>query len=207
MRGLRTLASPFSAVRAAAIGVVTLVAVAIGGTASTAGTPAAKTSIAVLGVNLSNVKEDLEPTTDEEKARLPKVEELFRSRLDGSGRYSVVPLPDEMRAKIAAGQAIGLCGGCEIDFGKSLGAELVTWVEVEKVSNLILLMNVYVSDVSTGKVTFFKSVSMRSNTDESWLRSIDYVLKNYLLVESAEPPPSPIKPQGASPGIPSDNQG
>ena len=68
-----------------------------------------------------------------------------------------------------------------MEFGKELGAELIAWITVQKVSNLILNMNVYMADVATEKMTFVRSADIRGNTDESWTRSLNYLLKNYLL--------------------------
>ena len=87
-------------------------------------------------------------------------------------------VPPDVRAKIAAGQTIGECGGCEIDYGKSLGADMIAWINVQKVLNLILNMNVYMADVATQKMTFVRSVDIRGNTDESWTRSLNYLVKN-----------------------------
>ncbi len=139
-------------------------------------------SVAFLGVHLQNDNESYEPTSDAERARIIKLEELFSSSLEASGRYKFVSVPPEVRAKIAAGQAIGECGGCEIDYGKSLGGEVIAWIRVQKISNLILNMNVYMADVATQKMVFLHSVDIRGNTDESWARSLDYLVKNYLLV-------------------------
>ncbi|MEQ1715586.1 MAG: DUF3280 domain-containing protein [Hyphomicrobium sp.] len=86
------------------------------------------------------------------------------------------------RFKIAEGQPIGECGGCEIGFGKSLGGEVIAWIRVQKISNLILNMNVYMADVATQRMLFLHSVDIRGNTDESWTKSINYLVKNYLLV-------------------------
>ena len=57
----------------------------------------------------------------------------------------------------------------------------MAWVTVQKVSNLILNINVYMADVANDKMTFIKSVDVRGNTDESWSRSMTYLLNNYLL--------------------------
>jgi hypothetical protein len=53
---------------------------------------------------------------------------------------------------------------------------------VQKVSDLILNINVYMADVAAGKLVFVHSVDIRGNTDESWTRGITYLVKNYLLV-------------------------
>jgi hypothetical protein len=51
------------------------------------------------------------------------------------------------------------------------------------VSNLILNINLYTEDVRREKLIFGKSVDIRGNTDESWRRGLDYMLRNYLLRE------------------------
>ncbi len=49
---------------------------------------------------------------------------------------------------------------------------------VQKVSNLILNINVRIEDVSTGAVLLQKSVDLRSNTDESWRRGVDALVRD-----------------------------
>ena len=56
-----------------------------------------------------------------------------------------------MAAKIDAGPEIGACGGCELDYGKQIGAEYAAWIVVQKVSDLILNINVYMADVADRK--------------------------------------------------------
>lgn len=146
---------------------------------------AAAPSVAVLDVRLLNDNEILEPTTAAERARLVNLEEQVTSIMEASGKYTIKPVPENIKAAIAKGQAIGECGGCDIEYGKEIGAERIVWVTVQKVSNLILNMNFYMADVSENKMLFLKSVDIRGNTDESWSRSMTYLLKNYLLAETA----------------------
>jgi hypothetical protein len=54
------------------------------------------------------------------------------------------------------------------------------WGTVQKVSNLILNINVYMEDAHAKKMEFAKSVDIRGNTDESWQRGLDYMLRHYL---------------------------
>jgi len=54
---------------------------------------------------------------------------------------------------------------------------------VQKVSNLILNVNLYMEDAASGKMEFVKSVDIRGNTDESWRHGLDYMLRHYLLGE------------------------
>ncbi|MBS0252847.1 MAG: DUF3280 domain-containing protein [Proteobacteria bacterium] len=140
---------------------------------------AAPLRLAFLGVRIQNDNEGFEPTTDAEHKRMAAIGKQFTDALAKSGEYTIVPLTDGIRAEIARGQALGHCGGCESDYGKALKADRVAWIVVQKVSNLILNMNVYMADVSADKYTFIKSVDIRGNTDESWSRSLKYLLDNY----------------------------
>jgi hypothetical protein len=50
---------------------------------------------------------------------------------------------------------------------------------VQKVSNLILNINLYMEDVQTGRMEFARSVDIRGNTDESWRHVHDPALRTY----------------------------
>ena len=138
-------------------------------------------TVALLNVEFVNDHEDLEPTTSAERARLTSIASLFKAKLEASGRYGFVSIPADAAAKIAAGPEIGACGGCEFNYGKELGADYAAWIVIQKVSDLILNINVYMGDVATRKLTFVHSVDIRGDTDESWTRGLTYLLKNYLL--------------------------
>jgi hypothetical protein len=60
---------------------------------------------------------------------------------------------------------------------------MAAWGTVQKVSNLILNINVYIRDAETAKLTFSRSVDIRGNNDVSWQRGLDYLLRHYLLGE------------------------
>jgi hypothetical protein len=138
-------------------------------------------SVALLNVQFLNDHEDLEPTTAAERTRIGLVESVFKTKLEASGRYTFVPIPANTVAKIAAGPEVGACGGCELKYGKQLGADYAAWIVIQKVSDLILNINVYMADVATGKLAFVHSVDIRGDTDESWTRGVTYLVKNYLL--------------------------
>ena len=138
-------------------------------------------SVAFLGVQFLNDHEGQEPTTDAERARLVSLEELFKSKLEASGRYTFVQIPPDTKAKIVRGAAMGACAGCEVGYGEQLYSDLVALVVVQKVANLILNINAYVADVTTKKMTFVQSVDIRGNTDESWTRGMTYIVKNHML--------------------------
>ena len=138
-------------------------------------------SVALLSVQFLNDHEDLEPTTDAERARVGLIASLFKAKLEASGRYTFISVPTDEAAKIAAGPEVGACGGCEFGYGKELGADMTAWIVVQKVSDLILNINVYMADVATGKLAFVHSVDIRGDTDEFWTRGLTYLVKNYLL--------------------------
>jgi hypothetical protein len=147
-------------------------------------TPAAASNaktIAVLGTHFQNDNEMYERTSAAERDRLQQVGEALAKALANSGQFEVKPVPQPMAAKVETGQPLGECGGCEIDFGAALGVDEIAWINVQKVSNLILNLNVYIADVKTKRMTFVRSVDIRGNTDESWSRSLTYLVKNYLL--------------------------
>ena len=153
--------------------------------------------MAFLHVEFLNDNAVYEPTSSAEAARMEKLAQTFKAMLSESRRYKFVPVPDPFQMKIANGQALGNCAGCEFKYGRQLGVEQVAWIKIQKVSNLISNINLYISDVQTRKFVFAKSADMRGNTDETWLRSLRWIVKNYLLVDIAskqvtEPSPTRI---------------
>jgi hypothetical protein len=81
---------------------------------------------------------------------------------------------DQLRAR----QNLRDCNGCELDIGRALKADRVLLGWVQKVSNLILNINIRVEDVATGAVVLQKSVDIRGNTDDSWRRGLDALVSD-----------------------------
>jgi Protein of unknown function (DUF2380) len=162
---------------AAAIGLLLSGSYPIGATAAESAVP----NVAFFGFQLINTS--LEPTTKSELHRIDMLDELLRGRLANSGRFKIVPIPADLQQRIAAGPEISGCNGCERDYAKSVGANRAAWGTVQKVSNLILNINVSMEDAASGKLEFVKSVDIRGNTDESWRHGLDYMLRHYLFEE------------------------
>jgi hypothetical protein len=137
--------------------------------------------VAFFGFTLINTS--LEPTSAVEATRLRMLDDLLREKLDASGRFRMIAISPEFQKKIATGPEIRNCNGCERDFAKSIAADQAAWGTLQKVSNLILIINLYMVDVETGNVKFARSVDIRGNTDESWRRGLDYLLRHYLFGE------------------------
>ncbi len=65
-----------------------------------------------------------------------------------------------------------------LDRDKAPGAERIALCWVQKVSNLILNINIEVRNVATGETVYAKSVDIRGNTDETWLRGVRRLVDN-----------------------------
>jgi hypothetical protein len=120
----------------------------------------------------------------DQQTRLVQITDQLRDRLAKSGRVAVVDIaPVAAQAKVAN---LRICDGCDADFANQLGADFAVSGWVQKVSNLILNMNIIVRDAKTARVISLKSVDMRGNTDESWSRAIDWLVRNELLAAGGQ---------------------
>ena len=130
-------------------------------------------SIAILDFELVDDQHELAPATVEYQ-RLPAIRDQLQSGFAANGLYRVVDLApaaamiDAYRARTQLRD----CNGCELDIGRALSADRVLIGWVQKVSNLILNVNIQIEDVATGAVVLNKSVDLRGNTDESWRRGV-----------------------------------
>jgi hypothetical protein len=158
-----------------------ILVLASGGIAGTTQADQTPPRVAFFGFQLINTS--LQPTTPEETQRIQMLNDMFRQKLEASGRFKMVSIPAELQSKIAAAPEISNCNGCERDFALEGGADWAAWGTVQKVSNLILNINVYIEDARANKMEFIKSVDIRGNTDESWKIGLDYMLRHYLFQE------------------------
>lgn len=114
-----------------------------------------------------------------ELVRLQRVSDQLRKELAESGRFQVLDIAPVNAA--AHGANLQACGGCDVKLAQQLGADLEITGVVQKVSNLILNLNIYLRDVRTGSLVTVASADMRGNTDESWSRTMSYLVRNRLL--------------------------
>lgn len=118
----------------------------------------------------------------DETKRLQMISAELRSALMADGRYEVLdlaPIADDIKRA----SPMYKCNQCEDDLARKVGADYLIIGTVQKVSNLILNLNLYVRNVAEGKIVQVMSSDIRSNSDESWLRGVRYVIKNQLLSE------------------------
>ncbi len=120
------------------------------------------------------------PPSDAERARLAALGSDLRARLAQSGRYQVIDTAPA-RATLATLPDIMRCNGCELPLARRLGASEVAYGWVQKVSDLILNINLVIEDADSGRKLATGSVDIRGNTDESWRRGLDYLLEERIL--------------------------
>ena len=118
------------------------------------------------------------PRADEQR-RLKEVTEQLRKALAEAGKFVVVDIAPVNAAAHASN--LQACGGCDVQYAQRLGADLAITGLVQKVSALILNMNIYLRDAHTGRLIASMSADFRSNTDESWSRTMSFLLRNRLL--------------------------
>jgi len=124
---------------------------------------------------------EMKGTSPEEKARLAKLAPALRAKLAASDRYLVVdtePITERARA-----QNLQACGGCDATLAHEAGADVAVTGTVQKVSNLILNLNIYLRDAKDDRLLQSMSADFRGNTDESWSRALGYLIRNKLLAE------------------------
>jgi len=130
------------------------------------------------------VDTSLEAPRPDEKTRLVKLDGELEDMLARSGQY----VPVDLGPAAAAARRMDLreCGGCDVPLAQNAGAEVSVTGWVQKVSNLILNINLVVRQVPDGKVVRAGSVDIRGNTDESWSRGLAYLLRNRILSGDAK---------------------
>ncbi len=145
--------------------------------AATAQQPLKK--LLMLEFELIDEQKDVVPFPEKE-ARLAMVSERLREALIREELYDVIdgaPVAELIRTE-AARQSLLECNGCELDIARKAGADRVLLAWVQRVSNLILNINIEVRDVKTGVAVLTKSVDVRGNTDQSWQRGIDFMVRD-----------------------------
>jgi hypothetical protein len=121
----------------------------------------------------------------EHRSRMAQASERLRTRLAESGRFKVLDIAPVIGQAHASN--LQACGGCDVTLADRIGADLSITGTVHKVSNLILNMMIFVRDAKTGGNVAVAQADMRGDTDESWLRAVDWLVRNRLLAGTGAP--------------------
>jgi Protein of unknown function (DUF2380) len=119
-------------------------------------------------------------SVEAQNTRLGNINRQLRAAFIENGLYTVV---DNSPAAATISDmenrlALHDCNGCDLAIGRELNTDRVLTAWVQKVSNLILNINIRVRDVRTGEIKLSKSVDIRGNTDESWRRGVAYMIRS-----------------------------
>ncbi len=115
----------------------------------------------------------------EHRTRLALVSDQLRRQLAEFGRFTVVDIAS-VNAEAHASN-LQSCGGCDVHLAGRIGADVSVTGIVYKVSNLILNMMIFVRDVRTGSNVAIAQADMRGDTDETWTRTVGWLVRNRLL--------------------------
>jgi hypothetical protein len=143
--------------------------------------------LAVLPFELidSSLQGEMEGIDPADRARLAMIQAELSRMLAESGRYELVD-PAPAAAAIKAAGRLHSCNACDAAIARRLGADLALVGWVQKVSNLILNVNIGIRDAQTRAQRFAASVDIRGNTDESWRHGIRYLVKRRLLKDNSK---------------------
>jgi len=127
----------------------------------------------------TSLQGELEGLRKDEQARLTQAAQQLREALASSGRFQVLDIGPV--ADAAHNSNLQACGGCDVKLAEKLGADIAVTGVVQKISNLIINMNIYLRDAHSGKLMTVMSADMRGNTDESWTRTMNWLIHNRVL--------------------------
>ncbi len=138
-------------------------------------------TIAILEFDLVDDQRELSPATVEYQ-RLTAIHAQLQQEFANNHLYRVVELgPAAELIKVNQSRSqLHECNGCELDIARSLQAQRVLIGWVQKVSNLIVNINIRIEDAGSGDIVLNKSVDLRGNTDESWRRGISYIVRSMI---------------------------
>ncbi|MGQ0485767.1 MAG: DUF3280 domain-containing protein [Hyphomicrobiales bacterium] len=127
---------------------------------------------------------EIKGTNSAEQQRLGLLSEQLRKWLAADRRHELCDMsPISAEAKAANLYACG----CIQRLASSVDAGLAITGVVNKISNLILSITIHVRDVRTNRRIVVVTADIRSNTDRSWTRGLDWLIKHRLAGALAAP--------------------
>jgi hypothetical protein len=125
----------------------------------------------------SSLEGEIKGSNPTEQQRLGLLTTGLRQWLAEGGRHQVCDMsPVAAEAKAAN---LSYCG-CIQRLTQAVNGKLAIVGAVHKVSNLILNIGVDVFDAGTGKLVVQLNADIRSNSDNSWLRGLNWLIEHRL---------------------------
>ena len=116
---------------------------------------------------------------EDETRRIEMAETVIAEDLRSRG-FTLLDPPADQVARIKNPTQ---SNGSDSRIARDMGAHYAISGEVQKVSNLILSLNLYIRDAESGDTVRAGVVDIRGNTDESFRRGYLYLLKNIIFRE------------------------
>ena len=116
--------------------------------------------------------------------KLAHATDILAAALDKSGRFAPLDL-SPYKAAIEKASPRYACNGCWRPIAKDAGAEFAVLSTIHKVSSLISSFDITIENVATGKAVAYASGQFRGDTDESYRRSIAFLVNNELFKDAA----------------------
>lgn len=114
---------------------------------------------------------------DEDLRRLKLVAGELKALMEKDGRYEVVDL-SPLSADVEKASPFSKCEGCETAIAEKAGADLAVTGFVDKLSDALISLQLFVRDVHSGEMKRAMSAEIRGNTDELWLHGIRWLWRN-----------------------------
>jgi hypothetical protein len=152
--------------------------------------PSARGTIAVLEFDYVDSSGEPADQTAMHRARLATFMRSIRSDLERRGGYRVVPLtcdPDPCSTDAAELDDL-------VASARKEGVDYVLLGGFHKVSTLVQWARVQVIDVSGKRLAFDRLLSFRGDNDKAWQRTEDFLMKELLAAELANPAAAPAAP-------------
>ncbi|MCH9807887.1 MAG: DUF3280 domain-containing protein [Alphaproteobacteria bacterium] len=117
-----------------------------------------------------------------EQERLEMARQKLIDMVVSRGAYEVVDL-SKYKSEMKRAAPFEYCDGCEVEFGKKAGADVTILGVVQKASEMMINVAVFVRDTNSGKLTKSMAVSVLQNDDAGWSRAVRHLVNNRLAPE------------------------
>lgn len=114
---------------------------------------------------------------EEDLRRLKVVADELKALMTKDGRYEVLDLTP-LSADVEKAFPFSKCDGCDKDIAEKAGADLALTGFVDKLSDALISLQLFVKDVKSGEMKKTMSAEIRGNTDELWLHGVRWLWRN-----------------------------
>ena len=144
--------------------------------------------VAILPFDIRDAEIDGDPFArpkDTDIARMRLIADELKKLMETTKTYEVVDL-SAYAADIDKASPFNKCDGCEVEIAKKAGAEFAITGFIDKLSDALISMQLFMRDTATGEMKKTMSAEIRGNTDELWLHGIRYLWKNRFVAETKQ---------------------